>query len=55
MGTVVALVMELLVWFVPSFVGNAVCVAIVGFVLGPLFPISCVSFLSLSVFFDPRS
>jgi hypothetical protein len=31
---VVALVMTVLVWKVPSFVGNAFCTAVVGFVLG---------------------
>ncbi|KAG9128496.1 hypothetical protein FRC07_009720 [Ceratobasidium sp. 392] len=36
----VALVMTVLVWKVPSFVGNAFCTAIVGFVLGPIFPTS---------------
>ncbi|KAH7340996.1 major facilitator superfamily domain-containing protein [Rhizoctonia solani] len=36
----IALVMTVLVWKVPSFVGNAFCTAIVGFVLGPIFPTS---------------
>ncbi|CAE6442874.1 unnamed protein product [Rhizoctonia solani] len=36
----VALLMTILVWKVPSFVGNAFCTAIVGFVLGPIFPTS---------------
>ncbi|CAE6516666.1 unnamed protein product [Rhizoctonia solani] len=36
----VALLMTVLVWKVPSFVGNAFCTAIVGFVLGPIFPTS---------------
>ncbi|KAG8776883.1 hypothetical protein FRC12_000640 [Ceratobasidium sp. 428] len=36
----VALLMTVLVWKVPSFVGNAFCTAIIGFVLGPIFPTS---------------
>ncbi|KAL5635472.1 hypothetical protein ACGC1H_004310 [Rhizoctonia solani] len=36
----IALLMTILVWKVPSFVGNAFCTAIVGFVLGPIFPTS---------------
>ncbi|CAE7232259.1 unnamed protein product [Rhizoctonia solani] len=36
----IALLMTVLVWKVPSFVGNAFCTAIVGFVLGPIFPTS---------------
>ncbi|CAE6422347.1 unnamed protein product [Rhizoctonia solani] len=36
----IALLMTVLVWKVPLFVGNALCTAIVGFVLGPIFPTS---------------
>ncbi|KAF8610804.1 MFS general substrate transporter [Ceratobasidium sp. AG-I] len=36
----IALVMTVLVWKVPSFVGNAFCTAVIGFVLGPIFPTS---------------
>ncbi|KAF9520632.1 hypothetical protein BS47DRAFT_1357438 [Hydnum rufescens UP504] len=36
----VAVVLELLVLFVPSFLTNSVCIGFVGFVLGPLYPIS---------------
>ncbi|KAI9893096.1 MAG: hypothetical protein M1814_000643 [Vezdaea aestivalis] len=36
--TISAAVFELLVWFVPSVVGNAVAVSIVGLMLGPVYP-----------------
>ncbi|QRV86355.1 major facilitator superfamily transporter [Ceratobasidium sp. AG-Ba] len=39
-GLGIALLMTVLVWKVPSFVGNAFCTAIIGFVLGPIFPTS---------------
>ena len=31
--------MELTIWFVPSLVGNAVAIAVVGLVFGPMYPI----------------
>ncbi|KAF8608291.1 MFS general substrate transporter [Ceratobasidium sp. AG-I] len=37
---VIALTMTILVWKIPSFLGNAFCTALVGFVLGPIYPIS---------------
>ncbi|KAG8725658.1 hypothetical protein FRC12_024164, partial [Ceratobasidium sp. 428] len=36
----VAVTMTILVWKVPSFLTNAFCTALVGFVLGPIYPIS---------------
>lgn len=36
--TVAAIGLQLLVWWVPSIVGNAVAVSIVGLVLGPIYP-----------------
>lgn len=36
----IAVLMTVLVWKVPSFVGNAFCTAVIGFVLGPIFPTS---------------
>ncbi|KDQ12802.1 hypothetical protein BOTBODRAFT_410933 [Botryobasidium botryosum FD-172 SS1] len=36
----IAGIMQLLVWFIPSFIANSVCTAIVGLVLGPMFPTS---------------
>ncbi|KAF8234569.1 MFS general substrate transporter [Tricholoma matsutake] len=35
-----AIGLELVIWFVPSLVGDAVAVALVGMLLGPMFPIS---------------
>ncbi|KAF7350828.1 MFS domain-containing protein [Mycena sanguinolenta] len=35
-----ALALELVIWLVPSLIGGAVCVAIVGLVLGPMYPIA---------------
>ncbi|KAJ6489886.1 major facilitator superfamily domain-containing protein [Mycena sanguinolenta] len=37
---VIALGLELAIWFVPSVVGNAVAAAFLGFVLGPWYPIA---------------
>ena len=37
----VSLIMSLLIWFVPSFIGNAVFATIIGLCLGPIFPIRC--------------
>ncbi|KAG9006952.1 hypothetical protein FRB90_009594 [Tulasnella sp. 427] len=37
---VLSLVMTLIIWFVPSFVGNAICTAFMGLFLGPIFPTS---------------
>lgn len=45
-GTVVgAILFQLLVWLVPNVVGNAVAVAIVGFLLGPVYPCAMSTFL----------
>ncbi|KAG7444073.1 MFS general substrate transporter [Guyanagaster necrorhizus] len=35
----IAIGLELVVWFVPSLIGGAVAVSLVGFVLGPMYPI----------------
>ncbi|KAG9043970.1 hypothetical protein FS837_008946 [Tulasnella sp. UAMH 9824] len=35
---VIALVMTFIIWFVPSFIGNASCAAFTGLFLGPIFP-----------------
>lgn len=40
-----ALAMQLLVWFVPNVIGNAVAVSIVGFLLGPVYPCAMAVFL----------
>lgn len=37
---VLSLVMTFIIWFVPSFIGNAVCAAMIGLFLGPIFPTS---------------
>jgi len=37
--TIVSIGLEVLVWFVPSLIGDAVAVALVGFVFGPIYPI----------------
>lgn len=39
-----AVVFELLVWLVPNVIGNAVAVAIVGLLLGPVFPCATIIF-----------
>ncbi|KAG8969874.1 hypothetical protein FRC03_000120 [Tulasnella sp. 419] len=36
----ISLVMTVIIWFVPSFIGNAICAAFIGFLLGPIFPTS---------------
>lgn len=38
---------QLLVWFVPNIIGNAVAVSIVGLLLGPVYPCSCTVFTRL--------
>ncbi|TFL07868.1 MFS general substrate transporter [Pterulicium gracile] len=38
--TLLAIGFEIMVWFLPSLVGGAVAVSIVGFLLGPLYPIA---------------
>lgn len=43
--TVGALAFELLVWFVPNIVGNAIAVSIVGLFLGPIYPCAAAVFL----------
>lgn len=35
-----ALGLEFVIWFVKDLIGNAVAVSLVGFVLGPFFPIA---------------
>ncbi|KAG6846142.1 hypothetical protein H0H93_015760, partial [Arthromyces matolae] len=35
----IAIVLEITVWFVPSIIENAVAVALIGLVLGPMFPV----------------
>ncbi|KAF5022079.1 hypothetical protein F66182_5877 [Fusarium sp. NRRL 66182] len=40
-----AMAFELLVWFVPSIVGNAVAVSIVGLLLGPIYPCAAAVFM----------
>ncbi|KDR80389.1 hypothetical protein GALMADRAFT_223273 [Galerina marginata CBS 339.88] len=37
--TIIALALEFVIWFVPSLIGNAVAVSIVGVLLGPMYPI----------------
>ena len=32
--------LEFVIWFVPSLIGNAVTVSIIGLLLGPMFPIA---------------
>ncbi|KAF9528584.1 major facilitator superfamily domain-containing protein [Crepidotus variabilis] len=38
--TLLAIGLELTIWFVPSLIGNAVAVSIVGMLLGPMYPIA---------------
>ncbi|KAL0565193.1 hypothetical protein V5O48_016837 [Marasmius crinis-equi] len=40
MYAVLALGLEIIVWLVPSFIGGAVAVSIIGFLLGPIYPIT---------------
>ncbi|KAF4962921.1 hypothetical protein FSARC_9034 [Fusarium sarcochroum] len=40
-----ALAFELLVWFVPNIVGNAIAVSIVGLLLGPIYPCAAAVFM----------
>ncbi len=42
-----AMVCQLLVWLVPSFIGGSIAVAFVGFFLGPLFPAAVVALTKL--------
>lgn len=37
-SSVIALALELVIWFTHSLVGNGVCFAFVGFFLGPVYP-----------------
>lgn len=37
--TTIAIALEIVIWFTHSIVGNAVCFALVGFFLGPMYPI----------------
>lgn len=34
----IALVMQLLFWFIPNIIANAVVVSFLGFIIGPFFP-----------------
>lgn len=43
--TLGALAFQILVWFVPNIVGNAVAVAIVGLMLGPIYPCGAAVFM----------
>ncbi|UPK93817.1 hypothetical protein LCI18_004752 [Fusarium solani-melongenae] len=43
--TAVALAFQLLVWFIPNVVGNAIAVAIVGLMLGPIYPCAAAVFM----------
>ncbi|KAG8996985.1 hypothetical protein FRB90_012599, partial [Tulasnella sp. 427] len=38
--SILAMALELTIWFVPSLIGNAVAVSIVGLLLGPFYPIA---------------
>lgn len=38
-SSILAIVLELVVWFTHSIPGNAVCYALIGFFLGPMYPI----------------
>ncbi|TFL03445.1 MFS general substrate transporter [Pterulicium gracile] len=38
--TIVAICLQLVVWFVPSLIGNALAVSFIGFCFGPLYPIA---------------
>ena len=42
-----AIAFQLLVWLVPNIVGDAIAVALVGYVLGPVAPCSMVMFMRL--------
>lgn len=37
--SIIAIVLEITIWFVPSIVGNAVAVSLIGLVMGPMFPV----------------
>ncbi|KAJ7023369.1 major facilitator superfamily domain-containing protein, partial [Mycena alexandri] len=39
---VLAIALELVIWLVPSLIGSAIVVSLVGFVLGPIYPMSMV-------------
>ncbi|KAG5635092.1 hypothetical protein H0H81_012464 [Sphagnurus paluster] len=36
---IIAIILEITIWFVPSIIGNAIAVSFVGLVLGPMFPV----------------
>lgn len=42
-----ALVLQLLVWFVPSIIGDSIAVALAGFLLGPIYPGATSTFVRL--------
>lgn len=42
-----AIVLELLVWFLPSIIGSSISVALAGFVLGPVYPAATTVFVRL--------
>ena len=37
--TVGALALEFIVWFVPSLIGSAVAISLIGLLLGPMYPL----------------
>ncbi|KAF5381269.1 hypothetical protein D9615_008376 [Tricholomella constricta] len=37
--SIIAIILEITIWFVPSIIGNAVAVSLIGLVLGPMFPV----------------
>ncbi|KAF5381396.1 hypothetical protein D9615_008421 [Tricholomella constricta] len=37
--SIIAIILEIMIWFVPSIIGNAVAVSLIGLVLGPMFPV----------------
>jgi MFS family permease len=38
-STILSIALELVIWFTPTLTGNAICYALVGFFLGPMYPI----------------
>ncbi|GLB44019.1 putative major facilitator superfamily protein [Lyophyllum shimeji] len=39
MRSYIAIVLEITIWFVPSIIGNAVAVSLIGLAMGPMFPV----------------
>jgi len=44
-----ALILQLLVWFVPSIIGNSIAVSLAGLLLGPMYPAATQLFVRLIV------